>query len=424
MGTLFRGSTRGAKQGPYISQFMLLGTGNKAGTRTPTDGKIIYGVQSVAQQLEVAADGIDFMTNWSDWLHVQNGADTGKQERYPACRRVATPRDLATYVHFDALYQAYLNACLILLDAGVPTDGGNPIAQSREKNSEGFATWGAPHILSLVTEVATRGLRAVRRQKFQIHRRARPEVIAARLAQVANGHTGHMDPEAVQKIEAMLAELGHGQADPNRPLILDWIAQHNAAQTTSLGAPAVANPVDAGCNYLLPMAFSEGSPMHPADGAGHATVAGACVTILKAFFESELSLASVPGAATLFEADRADALNPAARQADVTIGDELDKLAANISIGRNMAGVHFYSDYYDSLRLGERIAVGILEEQMLTYQEPVRLSLRSFDGEQITISTEGTGASGDVTTTVSGPLSRAAWWVKDIVDYGIAPTIG
>ncbi|MEO0388538.1 MAG: hypothetical protein AAF281_13610, partial [Pseudomonadota bacterium] len=225
-------------------------------------------------------------------------------------------------------------------------------------------------------------------------------------------------------IEAMLAELGHGQADPNRPLILDWIAQHNAAQTTSLGAPAVANPVDAGCNYLLPMAFSEGSPMHPAYGAGHATVAGACVTILKAFFESELSLASVPGAATLFEADRADALNPAARQADVTIGDELDKLAANISIGRNMAGVHFYSDYYDSLRLGERIAVGILEEQMLTYQEPVRLCLRSFDGEQITISTEGTGASGDVTTTVSGPLSRAAWWVKDIVDYGIAPSIG
>ena len=30
-------------------------------------------------------------------------------------------------------------------------------------------------------------------------------------------------------------------------------------------------------------------------------------------------------------------------------------LAANISIGRNMAGVHFYTDYYDSLRMGERL---------------------------------------------------------------------
>ena len=37
---------------------------------------------------------------------------------------------------------------------------------------------------------------------------------------------------------------------------------------------------------------------------------------------------------------------------------ELNKLAANISIGRNMAGVHYFSDYYDSLRMGEEIAEG------------------------------------------------------------------
>src|SRR5881392_3665762 len=38
-------------------------------------------------------------------------------------------------------------------------------------------------------------------------------------------------------------------------------------------------------NALLPMAFPEGSPTHPSYGAGHATVAGACVTILKAWFD-------------------------------------------------------------------------------------------------------------------------------------------
>ena len=38
-------------------------------------------------------------------------------------------------------------------------------------------------------------------------------------------------------------------------------------------------------NWLLPMAFPEGSPMHPSYGAGHATVAGACTTILKAWFD-------------------------------------------------------------------------------------------------------------------------------------------
>ena len=36
--------------------------------------------------------------------------------------------------------------------------------------------------------------------------------------------------------------------------------------------------------YLLPFAFPEGSPTHPSYGAGHATVAGACVTILKSWF--------------------------------------------------------------------------------------------------------------------------------------------
>ena len=42
---------------------------------------------------------------------------------------------------------------------------------------------------------------------------------------------------------------------------------------------------------------------------------------------------------------------------------KLNKLAANISIGRNWAGVHYYSDYKESLLMGEEIALGILEEQ-------------------------------------------------------------
>jgi hypothetical protein len=50
---------------------------------------------------------------------------------------------------------------------------------------------------------------------------------------------------------------------------------------------------------LLPMAFPEGSPTHPAYGAGHATVAGACVTILKAWFKETTRLVDIrldPGA--------------------------------------------------------------------------------------------------------------------------------
>ena len=53
---------------------------------------------------------------------------------------------------------------------------------------------------------------------------------------------------------------------------------------------AVLNLPTSKKTHFLPMAFAEGSPMHPAYGAGHATVAGACVTILKAFFDTSAVL--------------------------------------------------------------------------------------------------------------------------------------
>ena len=66
----------------------------------------------------------------------------------------------------------------------------------------------------------------------------------------------------------------------------------------------------------------------------------------------------------------------------LSLEGELNKLAANISIGRNMAGVHYFADYYDSLRMGEEIALAILEEQALCYPtDPFVLSVPTFDGE-------------------------------------------
>ncbi len=69
----------------------------------------------------------------------------------------------------------------------------------------------------------------------------------------------------------------------------------------------------------------------------------------------------------------------------LTVEGELNKLAANIAIGRNWAGVHYYSDYIESLRLGEEIAIGILEEQKLTYPENFTMTVPLFDGGAIRI---------------------------------------
>ena len=48
--------------------------------------------------------------------------------------------------------------------------------------------------------------------------------------------------------------------------------------------------------------------------------------------------------------------------------DELDKVAANIAIGRNMGRVHWRSDYTESMRLGEKVAIQLLLEQRETYR--------------------------------------------------------
>jgi len=167
---LFRGVAPGEQAGPYLSQFMLIGNAGvnpNDDAHTIDDGMIAYGAIRANQRVRVATEGQDYMQDWKEWLDVQNGADVRGRETYGSGYRfIATPRDLATYVHYDALYEAYLNACLILLGLGAPFDPGLPfqLADFKDKQ-QGFAQFGGPHILTLVTEVATRALKAVRFQK-------------------------------------------------------------------------------------------------------------------------------------------------------------------------------------------------------------------------------------------------------------------
>ena len=74
----------------------------------------------------------------------------------------------------------------------------------------------------------------------------------------------------------------------------------------------------------------------------------------------------------------------------LTVGGELNKVAANIAIARNMAGVHWRSDYQQSIYLGERVALHILKRQRHNYHEKDwSFTLRRFDGTKVTISRKG-----------------------------------
>jgi hypothetical protein len=362
---LFRGVAPGDQVGPYLSQFLLIGNTGIANAQSIDDGMIAYGAIRADQRVRVATHKKDFMQNWDEWLDVQNAANVGSLQTYDSGYRfMATPRDLATYVHHDALYEAYLNACLILMGLKAPFDPGLPFQLADFKDrQQGFAQFGGPHILTLVTEAATRALKAVRYQKFNVHRRLRPEAVGGWMYQRRNGTS--VIQERLIGLENMEAAFAGSSGVGGR---LDTVN----------GATG---------NWLLPMAFPEGSPMHPSYGAGHATVAGACVTILKAWFDHGWNL-SHNGSAIAYEplADGTGLKDVSASLSKpLTVEGELNKVAANIAIGRNWAGVHYYTDYIESYRLGEQVALGLLEEQKLTYGENFSLTIPLFDGTTVQI---------------------------------------
>lgn len=409
---LFRGQTPGENVGPYISQFLLLGNQSLEGEDRrcspelpPREGRIAYGSITIDQRVRIATPCKDYMTIWEQYVDVQNGAALQGAETYEepggnVYRFIATPRDLATYVHYDALYEAYVNACIFLLSSGVPFDRGIPFLEADiYDKQQGFAHFGGPHILTLVAEVATRALKAVRFQKFNVHRRLRPEAVGGRIDRWVNDSTLRatwMDP--LWPLHALMEGAGGGSQPGFTDLpwgsgsFLDAIQKHNADNNSNhfSGEPSHTEK-----SFLLPMAFPEGSPMHPAYGAGHATVAGACVTILKAYFDHGWTPSSwIQNTAGLFpagtpiayEASRdGTTLQPMQLEEPLTVEGELNKLCANISIGRNWAGVHYYTDYIESIRMGERIAIGLLEEQKLTYPENFSMTVPLFDGGAVRI---------------------------------------
>ena len=333
---LFRGFTPGDVLGPYPSQFLLL--------------PFNYGAVPVTQLLTTYAPGIDYMTDQASWLAVQNGQGPfGSNQVDPNPQHMRNGRGLSAYVHIDVLFEAYFNACLVLVDQGAPLDPNNPYANSRTQ--AGFGTFGAPHLKALVAEVSQRALKAVWYMKWFVHRHLRPE---------AYGGLVHM----------------HKTNQANYPIHADI-----------LNSDAVARVFAQHGTYFMPHAFPEGCPQHPSYGQGHATVAGACATIVKAWFDDTTPLSSVSGINISQASEDGFSLLPysGADRDQLTIGGEMDKLASNIGVGRAHAAVHWRYDYADSLPLGEAVAIAMLKDMASCWNESFDgFSFTRFNGKRIT----------------------------------------
>jgi hypothetical protein len=338
---LFRGGFPGETIGPYLSQFVLQNTS--------------MGALPIVQKYATSKANVDYMKDPTTFQQVQNGISTGLQLQPETPAFLHNGRGMTAFTHVDVLYQAYFTAYLVLntLNGGnpAPLNTGNPYNGSTTQN--GFGTMGQPDIAATLATAAREALNIVWFQKWYVHLRHRPESGSALVH---------------------LIKTGQGNTVQGHP---------NAAV---LNSQAVQASFTSNNSYFLSQAFPEGSPTHPAYPTGHGAVAGACITVLKFFFDGNFVIPNpqVPSSdgTTLNNYTGSDA-------GQITVNGELNKLAHNISFGHGIhAGIHWRSDTDTSIQLGEAVALSILRDSARTYNEKFTITLQKVDGSVATISNQ------------------------------------
>ena len=334
---LFRGNFPGERIGPYVSQFLI----------TPT----VFGSLPFNQKYITYRPGVDYMTDQASWYEVQQGIPTGyvnQKESVPVYLKDG--RGLAAWTHVDELYQAYFTAYLTMSTLGVPPNPGSPYTASVTQKP--FGTFGGPDIAAVLGQVAKYALNAVWYQKWVVHLRHRPEAGAGLVHLIKHGATFDATPHA---------NIFHSHA--------------LAASHAKYGS------------YLLSQPFPEGSPTHPAYPTGHGTVGGACITILKFFYNGDFVLSNpqlpgYDGTSLMPWSGQPGAGEPGG----LTVNGELAKLAHNITFGHGLhGGIHWRSDSDSSMLLGEAVAISFLQDLACTYAEPVNITITTLDGSAVTI---------------------------------------
>jgi hypothetical protein len=320
----FRLPLPGVADGPYVSQFLLR--------------PVPMGAHALYQRIAAPPAGLDHLTTWEGWLAAQHGVRTeSAASSRGATRYMMTGRDLAAWTRHDYPAQAGLHAALILEAIRAPVQAAHPYLRSR--NQSGYVTFGLAQVTDLASRIAMHALRAAWFHKWAVHRRLRPEAFGGRVEGAIAG--------------SQVAVLPHQR----------FLQSQALAEVRRLHGSA-----------LLPQAFAEGSPLHPAYPAGHAAVVGASVTVLKAYYAGAWIL---PSPVTV-SADGRSLENGHVR---LTVDGELNKLASNVAMGRVFAGVQWRSDVMAGLVLGEQIALSLLRELKGTVLESAgSFEVTRFDG--------------------------------------------
>jgi hypothetical protein len=363
----------GVTTGPYISQ-LLYQTHNFDGvTYVPRiNTKFQVADPNTGAVLpKSTSPGIDFMTNFAEYLFVENGngAFDKTDVTDPTPRFIRSGRDLGALVNADSIYSIYFRAAIILQNLGVPLDANSPYTNDTRIN--GFNTFSSAWLFNLIGAAQDTEAQAFY-QKWYVHRKLRPEAMGNLVDGILNKRFS-LSPSLHSDLlnSAVL------------PLINTRNQQLNAKRNLSSSEQNI---------YLLPQESNGGSPSHPDPPAGHAFTAGASVTLLKAVFDTGTPTNPRPWPVQPVEPS-ADGLSLLNTSDSLTVLGELNKLAFNVAEGRNWLGIHTrVGGNYLGLTAGEDVAISLLNDLGFTYPESTfnGFTLTKFDGTVVTVGAKQT----------------------------------
>ncbi len=346
MGNLFRGKLPDELIGQYISQLLIL--------------DVPFGKATFEQKYKPEWD-TTFSVTTEGFLKIQDGVTSGFPTKGDiSARRVTTLRDLGSLVKNDPAYGLYFTAGLISAKAGLS-------ALTNPGNGSAFLDTGGPDFLTSIAAVCRAALRSGWLTKWQNALKIRPEEAAGRLSWYEMAST---KPSELQ----------------------DWVSFFNSdlLNTVKMWTSTQGSTQD---SSFLPLLYDEGSPTHPAYPAGHACVAGACCTIIKAFIKTHESNGDKILWSSVFgpiqKVDETGNLVDTVDSNETIVG-EINKLCSNVSIGRNIAGVHYRSDADAGILMGETVAISYLLAMTKSYYpsmltDHIEFILEKFNGDLVVI---------------------------------------
>lgn len=392
--------------GHYVSQFLLK--------------TFKFGNNVIVPTCKIALPNVNFLKDRESFENTQNGIVQTAYEKTPDEKFIYSGRALLECVHFDNPADLYHQALYILMQEKVPIvpnlGGEKP-----------FVDLNCAEIMALLSMGTHVALQVCWYNKWNVHVRARPDYVCGILdtnmstpvvptgkgcegcaAALASLGINLDSPPKQSKVESPKLSVSNKDIrdvnvsdDLTDDVNVSDVIEGNdvnvsddlsggddlTVSSTKTARGPLFNPVITESeilkithrlqgNYLLSSGYPEGSPFHPSYPAGHATIAGCAVTILKAFFKNEHALTNC--VMPLADGSGVDAIE------NTIVADELDKLADNISMGRNWAGIHDRADALVSLKLGERIAIELLKDTKKRFDD-VSFTLRRFDGSTLVI---------------------------------------